>query len=491
MITGILVRDLGAAARSSPAAPRRATCRFRPATRVIGGIAPRLEAAERSTDGAWAHAPTRAPARPRSRTDAGGRFVHSGRRALASPAQPARPAARGRAARRRGGRRERPRPRRPRPPPAATTAGYVGGLAWLAGDHHIHTQYSSRRHVPGDRPGPARPRVRPGLDGHHRPRQRRARARSAWRRSTRTSVAAREELHGPAHLPGPGVEHPGRRARHGVRAPGPQRGRGAQGVRERLRRHRSPAPARQHPANEAHGRSPASTSSATVRAPQGRRRAVPRQPPGPAAASTRRTSSAAGATPPRTVAVGMEGAPGHQAAGIPTRRTARAAPAASTTTPRRPTSFPGYPLESYRTWGGFDWFTATVGGLWDSLLAEGKPWWITANSDAHVDLPRHRRPRPGQRLRRQRPLQRPGLHGGTPTHGGRLLAGLLQPDPRRRDRRRYARGHGRPAGRPGLGRPRRPDRRPGRPRPGGRRPAAAAARRSAACCASSAGARSS
>jgi hypothetical protein len=27
--------------------------------------------------------------------------------------------------------------------------------------------------------------------------------------------------------------------------------------------------------------------------------------------------------------------------------------------------------------------TSTVGGLWDSLLAEGKPWWITANSDSH------------------------------------------------------------------------------------------------------------
>ncbi len=27
--------------------------------------------------------------------------------------------------------------------------------------------------------------------------------------------------------------------------------------------------------------------------------------------------------------------------------------------------------------------TATVGGLWDSLLAEGRPWWITANSDSH------------------------------------------------------------------------------------------------------------
>ncbi|HKS45733.1 MAG TPA: hypothetical protein VJT49_11605 [Amycolatopsis sp.] len=26
---------------------------------------------------------------------------------------------------------------------------------------------------------------------------------------------------------------------------------------------------------------------------------------------------------------------------------------------------------------------ATVGGLWHSLLAEGKPWWITATSDSH------------------------------------------------------------------------------------------------------------
>ncbi len=83
-----------------------------------------------------------------------------------------------------------------------------------------------------------------------------------------------------------------------------------------------------------------------------------------------------------TVAVGFEGAPGHQAAGIPQpigagsgRGFYAGAPTAD--------SFPGYPPESYRTWGGFDWMTATVGGLWDSLLAEGKPWWISANSDAH------------------------------------------------------------------------------------------------------------
>jgi hypothetical protein len=46
-------------------------------------------------------------------------------------------------------------------------------------------------------------------------------------------------------------------------------------------------------------------------------------------------------------------------------------------------SFPGYPVESYRTWGGFDWMTATVGGVWDSLLSEGRKWWITTTSDGH------------------------------------------------------------------------------------------------------------
>jgi hypothetical protein len=88
-----------------------------------------------------------------------------------------------------------------------------------------------------------------------------------------------------------------------------------------------------------------------------------------------------------SVAVGMEGAPGHQAAGIASPSGAGGGRGAYDNAPSAASSaasFPGYPLESYRTWGGFDWFTATVGGLWDSLLAEGKPWWITANSDAHV-----------------------------------------------------------------------------------------------------------
>ncbi|MGW0332745.1 PHP domain-containing protein [Streptomyces sp. NPDC003011] len=82
------------------------------------------------------------------------------------------------------------------------------------------------------------------------------------------------------------------------------------------------------------------------------------------------------------IAVGFEGAPGHQAAGLPAPMGPARARGIYDNSPSA-NSFAGYPLESYRTWGGFDWMTATVGGLWDSLIAEGKPWWITANSDSH------------------------------------------------------------------------------------------------------------
>ncbi len=82
------------------------------------------------------------------------------------------------------------------------------------------------------------------------------------------------------------------------------------------------------------------------------------------------------------IAVGFEGAPGHQAAGLPTPLGMGRARGIYDNNPSA-NSFAGYPPESYRTWGGFDWMTATVGGLWDSLLAEGKAWWISANSDSH------------------------------------------------------------------------------------------------------------
>jgi hypothetical protein len=42
----------------------------------------------------------------------------------------------------------------------------------------------------------------------------------------------------------------------------------------------------------------------------------------------------------------------------------------------------GY-YRGYPTLGGFDQMTAKVGGFWDSMLGEGRRWWVTANSDSH------------------------------------------------------------------------------------------------------------
>jgi hypothetical protein len=65
------------------------------------------------------------------------------------------------------------------------------------------------------------------------------------------------------------------------------------------------------------------------------------------------------------VLVGMEGAPGHQAT-----RTERGL----------------YRNAAAPTFGGFDQMTTQVGGVWDTLLAEGRRFWITATSDSHHNL---------------------------------------------------------------------------------------------------------
>ena len=72
------------------------------------------------------------------------------------------------------------------------------------------------------------------------------------------------------------------------------------------------------------------------------------------------------------VAVGMAGAPGHQAG-------AMSPDGANDSTGVRG-AYGGAPTE-----GGFDQMTARVGGFWDSMLGEGRRWWITANSDSHVN----------------------------------------------------------------------------------------------------------
>ncbi len=72
------------------------------------------------------------------------------------------------------------------------------------------------------------------------------------------------------------------------------------------------------------------------------------------------------------VAVGMAGAPGHQAISLTTN------PLATNAERLVRSGYGGFP-----TMGGFDQMTAKLGGFWDSMLGEGRRWWITANSDSH------------------------------------------------------------------------------------------------------------
>lgn len=69
------------------------------------------------------------------------------------------------------------------------------------------------------------------------------------------------------------------------------------------------------------------------------------------------------------VAIGMEGAPGHQAA----------APASGIDKAHGMRGLYG----GYPTMGGFDQMVATLGGGWDALLGHGLRWTITATSDSH------------------------------------------------------------------------------------------------------------
>ena len=75
---------------------------------------------------------------------------------------------------------------------------------------------------------------------------------------------------------------------------------------------------------------------------------------------------------------GMEGAPGHQAGTLAPDGTPRLDASGV------PSGFRGwYRNPGAHTLGGFDQMTAVVGGLWDSLLGEGRRFWIVATSDSH------------------------------------------------------------------------------------------------------------
>jgi hypothetical protein len=82
------------------------------------------------------------------------------------------------------------------------------------------------------------------------------------------------------------------------------------------------------------------------------------------------------------IMIGMEGAPGAQGGGIPGWEGPASQRGEYTNKPSV-NSWGGYPENAYVLYGGFDWMTATVGGVWDSMLAEGGLFTITTNSDVH------------------------------------------------------------------------------------------------------------
>jgi hypothetical protein len=78
---------------------------------------------------------------------------------------------------------------------------------------------------------------------------------------------------------------------------------------------------------------------------------------------------------------GMEGAPGHQAGTLAPNGTPKRDEAG------RPKGDRGaYGNDKARTFGGFDQMTARLAGLWDSMLGEGRRFWIVATSDSHANF---------------------------------------------------------------------------------------------------------
>ena len=79
---------------------------------------------------------------------------------------------------------------------------------------------------------------------------------------------------------------------------------------------------------------------------------------------------------------GFEGLPGHQASHA--RGGYGNLIQADGTTTTDPALADPIMTSHARTYGGADWMTAAVGGVWDALLGEGRNWWVFNNSDYHV-----------------------------------------------------------------------------------------------------------
>ncbi len=85
------------------------------------------------------------------------------------------------------------------------------------------------------------------------------------------------------------------------------------------------------------------------------------------------------------VAIGMAGAPGHQAGTLANFKISEKGKQSNRKNPAKDKRYevPRGAYGGYPTSGGFDQMTAKIGGFWDSMLGEGRHWWITANSDFH------------------------------------------------------------------------------------------------------------
>ena len=203
------------------------------------------------------------------------------------------------------------------------------------GPPHPHA-VQQRRQVPCRRPGPPGRQARHGLARHHRPRLGHARQDRCGQGQPGHQGGPRR-VRGHPRLPGPGVEHPGRRARHGVRAPRQQRGLRPQAVRDRLRRQRQER-LRLHARQRGARRRGPGLPLRPGETAQGQGRADARQPPGAArcrlpARDPRLARREPGESPDRRRLRGRARPPG--------RRSARPArPGASTTTTRAPTRIP-------------------------------------------------------------------------------------------------------------------------------------------------------
>ncbi|WP_129788160.1 PHP domain-containing protein [Promicromonospora panici] len=254
-----------------------------------------------------------------------------------------------------------------------------GGYVWLAGDHHLHSQYSNDAMYRID--DQATRAVAGGLDWmvitDHGNTSFAAHSIAPQRRD----ILAARERHREDLLVFNGLEWniPGAEHTTFMMAPG---SREAEVLQELVNRYDALVVGARDgtPENEALALAALKHIAATVRS--GRLAdalVLPNHPARKGIDSPAELRAWQDAAP--GIVIGFEGAPGHQAAGLPAPGMARGRGLYDGG--RGTYSFPGYPEESYRTWGGFDWMTATVGGVWDSLLSEGRRWWITTTSDGH------------------------------------------------------------------------------------------------------------